>query len=103
MALANLIFNPNYILRKIFKFGSNEADEAVTDLKTFLKSDDMDTYRRRNPINALHARLHVYMKPEYLDRCKQNMKDLSIDSASENDSMQQIYKEEVAKEEQMEI
>ena len=103
VALANLIFNPNYILRKIFKFGSNEADEAVTDLKTFLKSDDVDTYRRRNPINALHARLHVYMKPEYLDRCKQNMKDLSIDSASENDSMQQIFKEEVAKEEQMEI
>lgn len=104
LALANLVFNPNFFFRKIFKFEANEADTAVTDLKKFLlESEDPDTYRRRNPIYMLQARLHVYLKPEYIERCKQNMKDLSIDSADENDSMQEIFKDQVAREEQREI
>lgn len=107
VALANLVFNPNLLLRSIFKYQTNEAENSSTTLKQLLtvpeNGEAPDTYRGRNPVSVMTARLKVYLKPHYLERCKQNLKDLSIDSATENDSLQDIFKEEIAKQDLMEI
>ena len=90
LAGANMIFNPNYILRKIFKFhAENEADNANTDLRKFLHTAKKpETYKNRNPINILGTRIKMYMNPVYIQGLRRNLHDLSIDSASEDNSVQ---------------
>lgn len=62
----NLLINPNYILRKIFKYSNDEGNQAQKTLKEFLNGPNPLTYAFVNPVNLLDYRLYQYGKDGFL-------------------------------------
>src|SRR3990167_6160910 len=62
----NLVVNPNYILRKIFKFSNNEGNQEQKTLLQFLSGPNPLTYAFVNPVNLLDYRLLQYSKEGFL-------------------------------------
>jgi len=62
----NLLVNPNYILRKFFKYSNDEGNQAQKSLTQFLNGPNPLTYAFVNPVNLLDYRLYQYGKEGFL-------------------------------------
>ena len=79
----NLLFNFQYILRKIFVFHSNESETAELTLRQYLsRAKSTDTYRGTNPVDILWSKVKVYNQPNFLENC-QTQVDLDFADDSE--------------------
>lgn len=96
---ANLLLNPNYLLRKIFTFENDESNQAQLDFPEMLHQLKPKNYFQVNPVDKLKLSLHVFGKDGFLAdiRLKQsdpkNMKSTLEPDAAMWEKMREEMKE----------
>jgi len=83
IAGAILLLNVQYIMRKIFVFESDEAENAQITYFEFSKTTKKgETYRSTNPVDILWSKVQLYIEKDFLLKIK-NRKDLDFADNSE--------------------
>ena len=91
IALANLLGNPNYALRKLFTFENDESDTNSLSFRNFIKDLKPVTYTHANPVDALKFSLDQYSKDGFLARIRLKPQ-LTSEEAAAADSKARIHK-----------
>jgi hypothetical protein len=88
VTVVNALINPNYILRKIFKFKSNEADTATLTFKEFVKKLKPSTYNTFNPVDHLKTMILIYKERSFLDNCISDAVQIQLDEENRDEKYQ---------------
>ena len=67
---ANLVLNPNYLLRKLFTFPNNEGDEAKMEFQEMMLTLRPKSYFEVNPVEKLKLNLHLFSEEGFLAKMR---------------------------------